>query len=339
MYLTDDDQQKTVVFAPLNWGLGHASRIVPLIKQYQKGGWKIILASNGSAHQFLKIEFPELELIKINSKPLIYSKYPFLLFHLFHLLFPFLRNINKDQHFINELFNQRNIDLIISDNRYGFFHPQIKSIIISHQLQLAIPKFLKWSQSIIQKRINSWISQFDECWIMDSENHILAGQLSKPKNLNIPIKYLGLQSRLIPEPLKQDIDFLLILSGLEPQRSILENLIIKIFQNTNKKLIIVGGQFEKNIVLKKIEYLNFASTQELNQLLNRTKWVVARSGYSTIMDLIKLNKNAILIPTPGQPEQEYLAQLHSNNPNFRITKDNFGSIQNCISKIISDNIN
>ena len=339
MPLTNDKPQKTVIFAPLNWGLGHASRIVPLIKKYQKKGWKIILTSDGSAYQFLKIEFQELEVIEIDSKPLKYSRSSFLVFHLFHLLVPFLKNIKQDQLFVKELSDQVKIDLIISDNRYGFFHSQIKSIIITHQLQLPIPKFLKWTTSLVQKKLNTWISSFDECWVMDSENHGFAGNLSQSENLKIPIKYLGLQSRLSPEIKKQDIDFLLVSSGLEPQRSKLENLIIKVFQNTDQKLIIIGGQFEKNIDLEKIEYINFASTDELNTLLNRTKWVIARSGYSTIMDLIKLRKKALLIPTPGQTEQEYLAEFHSKNPNFRITEANFESLQNSISKIISDNNN
>jgi len=135
----------------------------------------------------------------------------------------------------------------------------------------------------------------------------------------------------------EDIDFLVILSGLEPQRSILESLIIEVLKDTKGTIVIVGGHFGTDSKKIKIEYLSFANTKELETLLNRAKCVISRSGYSSIMDLLQLNKKAILIPTQGQTEQEYLAQFHSNNPNFYIAANNLESIHSQINQYLKTN--
>ena len=320
-------EHKTVVFAPLNWGLGHASRLVPLIRKYKKNNWKIILASDGVALRLLKSEFPDMEALDIKSKTLKYSKQNNLGAHLFNLIQPFLKNIKEDQVFVENLVKKEQIDLIISDNRYGFRHPSVKSVVITHQLQLATPRWLSWGRFVIQNKINKWLNTFDECWIVDDDKHSFAGGLSQEEYLKIPFQFMGLQSRFVKDEQEQDIDFLIVLSGLEPQRTILEEMLIKVFENTKNKVVLVGGKFDEVKDYSGLKYISFADTQELNNLLNRTKCVIARSGYSTIMDIIKLNKKAILIPTPGQTEQEYLAKFHTNKLNFFISNNEIDSIK------------
>lgn len=328
--------RKTVLFAPLNWGLGHATRILPLLNSYEKKGWNVIVASDGNALKLIQTECPEVQTFDIQSKRLDYSKYNFLLAHLFSLVPKFLSNVRKDRLFLKQLSEKIKIDLIISDNRYGFRLDSIKSIFISHQLQLAFPNYLKPFKFLVQNKINSWINQFDSCWIMDDSKHSFAGELSSEKALKIPYQFIGLQSRMLAQNTKQDLDFLAVISGLEPQRSLFETQIISAFKNTNYKLIIVGGHFGEKPENSKIEYLPFANSETLNQLLNRTKWVISSSGYSSVMDLIQINKKAILIPTPGQVEQEYLAQWHRKNPNFIISNAETKSIQLAIHKAVSN---
>lgn len=327
--------QKTVVFAPLNWGLGHATRLLPLIKSYQKKGWKVLVASDGDALKLIQKDCPDIETYDIQSKPLAYSKYKFLIAHLFLLVPRFLKNIKKDRLFLQQLSQNVEIDLIVSDNRYGFRQDKIKSIFISHQLQLAFPKYLKPFKFIVQNRINRWINQFDSCWIMDDNKHRLAGHLSSEKALKIPHQFIGLQSRMQAQKGIEDIDFLAIISGLEPQRSLFEAQIINAFKNTDYKLMIVGGHFDKDTEYSNFEYLPFADSKTLNQLLSRAKWVISRSGYSSIMDFIQLKKKAILIPTPGQVEQAYLALWHKKNPVFIVSKGDAKSIQLAIQKALS----
>lgn len=326
-----DAHKKTVVFAPLNWGLGHASRIIPLINKYKTDNWKIILASDGNALKFLQKEFPKDTIIDIDSKELKYSKQAFLLAHLWHILPSFLKNIKSDRKFVKKLIDSEKIDLIISDNRYGFRHSNIKSIVISHQLQLAFPPIFKWTKSIVQTQLNKWINEFHECWIVDNEQHSLAGLLSSTSALKIPYQFLGLQSRLDTESQVIEIDFLVVLSGIEPQRTILEDLLFSIFKDSKHKVTFIGGQFYKQKKQDNIQYIPYANTKELNLLINKSRVIIARSGFSTIMDLLKLNKKAILIPTPGQPEQEYLARFHSENPIFTIAKNNYESLNEIIN--------
>lgn len=322
-----ENDKKTVVFAPLNWGLGHASRLVPLIRKYEQEHWKIILVSEGSALKFLKSEFPQHRIIDTQLPELQYSQKNNIGAHLFQLLPTFLNNKNKDSKIINQLVCHEPIHLIISDNRYGFRHSRVKSILLTHQLQLAVPLALKGLSFFAQKKLNQWINAFDECWIVDYENHDLAGKLSTSQRLTIPFQFLGLQSRLIKEDVPLEIDFLVVLSGLEPQRSILEQMLIKIFENSDDRLVFVGGHFNPSIENNKIHYLPFAETSTLNKLMNQSKVIIARSGFSTIMDLLRLNKKAVLIPTPGQTEQIYLAHFHSKNPQFSIAENDIGSIQ------------
>ncbi len=272
----DEANKKTVVFAPLNWGLGHASRIIPLIQKYQKEGWKILIASDGVALKFLQVEFPQIRSLDIKSEELQYSnsKNASLLSHLRKIIPAFLRNIKTDKLFVRQLTKKEKIDLIISDNRYGFFHPEVKSVILTHQLQLAIPNALKFGRFFVQKKLNQWLNTFDECWIVDNPEHQFAGKLSLNNQLRIPSKFIGLQSRFNPKQIMEDIDFLVILSGLEPQRSILENLIIEVLKDTKGTIVIVGGHFGTVSKKIKIEYLSFANTKELETLLNRAKCVI-----------------------------------------------------------------
>ena len=325
-----EENTRTVVFAPLNWGLGHASRCIPLIKKYKNDGWKVIIVSDGLALKFLKEEFPQEKTYSTPSKVLSYSKYRTLFFHLFKLLPSFLKNIQIDSEFVEKLIQKQKIDLIISDNRYGFRSSNIKSILITHQLQLAIPSYLKLGGRFVQKKLNNWINKFDECWIIDDQSHSLSGNLSSEKDLKIPYCFLGLQSRFEKVDTEEDIDFLIVLSGLEPHRGLLEAYLLKLFENLDYSVKLIGGDFKSKKISSGIEYLPFATSQELQNLLNRAKCVIARSGYSTIMDLIKLNKKAILVPTPGQPEQEYLASLHKDKSNFLIV-DRIQSIFSVLS--------
>ena len=328
--LSANTHKKKVLFAPLNWGLGHASRIIPLINKYENEGWEIILASDGMALRFLQETFPEKKCIDTQSKPLFYSKHALLIAHLWHILPAFFKNIHKDSDFVNRIVKEENIDLIVSDNRYGFRSSKVKSIIISHQLHLAFPTIFKWSQKIVQNRINRWLNQFDECWVIDNKQHQLAGELSNTSYLKIPYQFIGLQSHLEIKEMQKDIDFLIVLSGLEPQRSILETLILESFKDYSGEVIIVGGNNKNKVLSNHIRYIPLANSTNLNTLINRAKCVVSRSGFSSIMDLIKLNKKAILIPTPKQPEQEYLAQLHSENPLFTIAENNISSLKSKI---------
>jgi UDP-N-acetylglucosamine transferase subunit ALG13 len=198
---------------------------------------------------------------------------------------------------------------VISDNRYGLYTAKIPCVLITHQLQIQVPQ-----SSIFQKWVNrinhQYITKFTTCFVPDYEVDKISGQLSNKTELT-NITYIGNLSRFTPTAQPQPVyDLLVLLSGPEPQRSLLENLLLDQIQHTNIKTYVVRGKpgsLDNPIVSTNITIVNHLGSTELQTVMTSSAMIVARSGYSTIMDLIKLNRRAILIPTPGQTEQEYLA--------------------------------
>lgn len=304
--------RKRILVAVLNWGLGHAARCIPLISELQAHGHHVILAADGRAGILLQKEFPTLQYIKLPAYNIRYGSSNMILNMAWQwpkVLFAAVREHKK----IRALVSQDRIDLIISDNRFGCFNPKIKSIFITHQVWIKTPfSFL----SFLVNRFNHWgIKRFDECWIPDW--HLeprLAGDLSRPIP-NHPHRYLGILSRMTPrleEITVKKHSIVAILSGPEPQRTRFEQLIIKQAKVLDRPMLLIQGKAEVQTVEKKegkITVLPFVSGKDLNAILLKADLVLCRSGYSSVMDLLMLGKRAILVPTPGQTEQEYLAEL------------------------------
>ena len=210
------------------------------------------------------------------------------------------------------------VDLIISDNRYGLYSKSSHSIIITHQLYIKAPFF----DEMLNKYNKRLLSRFDECWIPDTEgDENISGELSKAE-ISIPKKFIGpLSSLKKNEGLPFDIPLLCVLSGPEPQRTLLERE-LKPFLTDYPGSYLIRGMMEDNsrVTEDGLNIQGHASRQEVEDLMNRSRLVICRSGYSSLMDLLALEKKAILIPTPGQTEQEYLAERHSNRLQFRSIK-------------------
>lgn len=304
-------EKKTILVTPLNWGLGHATRCIPLIHDFLQKDYKVILASDGRALELLKIEFPHLKTLELPSYNIFYPQRFFLLCML--LQFPRVVYAIIAEHLrIRKFVRQYQINEILSDNRFGCFHSKCKSIFMTHQLHIIIPNPIL--QRIIRWINKTWIRTFfTECWIPDEENEPnLSGKLSH--GINMPdLYYIGILSRMKRLNNKKEYDWIAVLSGPEPQRTFLEQKIIKQAKANHKdyKALIIGGKSEKQEqydIKDNIKYLSFLSTKELNEAMCAAKVVICRSGYSTLMDLMKTKNRAILIPTPKQTEQEYLAQ-------------------------------
>jgi len=298
------------LIAPLNWGLGHATRCIPLIQRLQEEGNTIILASDGRALKLLELEFPELTTLSLPAHNIYYGQRFFALSIFFQL--PKIAYITILEHFrLKKIVKQYAIDTIISDNRFGCFHPRKESVFITHQLNLLIPNaILQGIARWINKR---WINTFfDECWIPDVESKLnLSGVLSH--HIALPnLRYIGILSRMKSLKQEKKYDWIAVLSGPEPQRSILEKMILEQAQLIEQpfKALIIGGKSEVNEQIKineSLEYISFLSTIALNEAICASKIIICRSGYSTLMDLAKTGSKALLIPTPRQTEQEYLA--------------------------------
>jgi uncharacterized protein (TIGR00661 family) len=232
--------------------------------------------------------------------------------------------IHYEKRWVEEAIKTHNINGIISDNRLGFYSNKIPSVYITHQL--LIKTGISFFDTIAQKIHYHYINKFRTCWVPDFEKgSTLAGDLSHPKKLpNIPVKYLGTLSRFKRLELDLEYKLCIIISGPEPQRSVFEEIILSQLHLHKEKIVMVRGlPNEENELKHSFENLtiyNHLDAKKLNTIIAQSEMVLSRSGYSTIMDLISLNKNAILVPTPGQPEQEYLAIHLKNNGLFHFVQ-------------------
>ncbi|NNK70010.1 MAG: glycosyltransferase [Flavobacteriaceae bacterium] len=298
-----------ILVAPLNWGLGHATRCVPVINALLANGYDPILASDGTALELLKKEFPSLHYAEFASYNIRYPKHG----DMFRLQMiknapAILHAISKEQKQTAALISEYDIKGIISDNRLGVRHEAVPSVIITHQLKVLSGQ-TTWLSS---KMHNAYIKKFDECWVpdIDSEKN-LSGELGHPEQFVIPTKHIGLLSRLNNTRQARKYDLIAIISGPEPQRTEMENKLTMELKTYPGSVLMVCGRIEEKQTSSQegqILKVNFMLGQELETAINSSSLVLSRSGYSTIMDLAKLGNKAFFIPTPGQFEQEYLAK-------------------------------
>lgn len=299
-----------VLVAPLDWGLGHTTRCIPIIRELIKQGCRVLIAGNAVQKALLLNEFPQAEFLDLFGYNINYSKSQWALpLKIFSQSTKILFAIKKEREWLQQIIKQYEPDAVISDNRYGLTHPGIYTVFITHQLFVQAPFFRKR----MQKWNYKYIQQFSECWVPDwKSDDNFSGELSHPEKLpRIPVQYLGPLSRLTDLNLPEEKNHLLILlSGPEPQRTILENKIVQeIGQYPYTATVVRGLPIAKTIIpsTNMIQFYNHLPTEELNKEIARAEFVIARAGYTTIMDVLQLKKKSILVPTPGQTEQKYLA--------------------------------
>lgn len=298
---------KTILIAPLDWGLGHAARCVPLIQHYALNN-SIIVGYTSLTKSFLEKELKNLSVkwVELPSYNITYSRYwPAWLTVLSEAL-RIKKVIQKENLWLQTSVVEHQIDLIISDNRFGLFHPKIESKIVTHQLNIQAPFFKSQATKINLK----YLKKFNQVWIPDEPNHLLSGELSKINN-QLNHLFIGSLSRFTKQNLSTyGTDTVILLSGPEPQRTILENKLIQRYTNQPNVVLIRGTQKDIEINVGQIKIINVADKVEVLKNISVAKKIICRSGYSTLMDLYAIGfdlKNVTLIPTPGQTEQEYLA--------------------------------
>ncbi len=300
---------KKILIAPLDWGLGHATRCVPIIKHLLEQGNEIILAGEGPIVALLKKEFPTLMTLSLRGYGIGYTKnHQFFFFSMLMQVPKIIRAIVHEHYWLSKQLKKNKIDLVISDNRYGLHSKKVKSILITHQLGIISGKGDRLD-SLIQRLLYRQINKFHSCWIPDNEGvDNICGTLSTPTIKPLRYRYIGLLSRLEYKTLNNDSYILVMLSGPEPQRSILEKILVDQLNEIQQKTVFVRGLPSSNMLVstKFIEIHNHLNKEQLSKAMSEASVVICRSGYSSIMDLIKLKKKAILIPTPGQTEQLHL---------------------------------
>ncbi|HWS59639.1 MAG TPA: glycosyltransferase [Flavobacterium sp.] len=300
---------KTILIAPLNWGLGHATRCIPIIKALQENNYIPIIASDGIALELLQKEFPYVQTLKLPSYQIKYAKngknFKWKLLKNFPEM---IKAIWKEEKKVRKWIKKYDIDGIISDNRLGVFSKKIPSVYLTHQLNVMSGN-TTWFTSILHQYI---IKKHNECWVPDLEGiPNLTGKLGHIVNPDFKVKYIGPLSRMHKKEIPKQFDLMVILSGPEPQRGLLEEKLKIEIQNYNGNVVFIKGIIEKEQKkeqIKNVSFFNFMNSRQLEQTFNESDTVLCRSGYTTIMDLVKLEKKVFFIPTPGQYEQEYLAK-------------------------------
>ncbi len=305
------DGRKRVLVAPLDWGLGHATRCIPIIKKLIAQSVDVVVACDGAIKILLQKEFPELTFIHLQGYQITYGK-PFLL-GMIRQLSTINNAIIREQNWLQETVEKHKIDAVISDNRYGLYHRSIPTYFITHQLQV---KTLagKVIDRLVHERLYKYINRFSECWVPDYLDKInnLAGELSHPVKMPaIPCRYIGPLSRFNKTNKSANNTVpLVLLSGPEPHRTIFEKKIIAQQKKFRISITLVRGlpASTEKLNADGLTAHNYLDAEALQDAISNSSVVIARSGYSTIMDLVRMQKKMILAPTPGQGEQEYLAK-------------------------------
>lgn len=317
-----------IFLSPLDWGLGHATRCIPIIKRLLTLGCDVIIGADKATYILLIKEFPNLQFVRMSGYEIKYSrKIEGFYLKMLSQLPRIITVIWKENGQLQRIIRDYQIDAVISDNRFGLFTNLVPCVYITHQLQIKTGNF--FANKIATYIHRYFIQKYSHCWIPDYEKEGLAGELSHPKKLPEKAVYLGALSRFeFLGNTGNKYDILVSLSGPEPQRSIFEEKILKQCAQIEESVLLIrglpGNPESLDHSLTNLTAVNHLSADELNQALLQSHMVIARSGYTTIMDLVKLQKKAILVPTPGQTEQEYLAQyLMKKKYFYSVTQNNF----------------
>lgn len=302
-----------ILIAPLDWGLGHATRCIPIIHMLIEKNCNVLVACDEKIKALLHQEFPQLEFLHLKGYNINYSKNSRILpLRIGRQIPKILSTIQHENELLKEIVKQHNIHGIISDNRFGFFHSSIPSVFITHQLRIKTT-LGKIGDDFLQKLNYNYINKFSKCWVPDNPGlYNLAGELSHPGiKPGVPLRYIGILSRFTRTVTVGLDHILILLSGPEPQRTILEEILTSELNNYKEPVVFVRGlpaQVNALALPRNVTVYNHLPAEELNKKINEASVIISRCGYSTVMDLAILKRKSILVPTPGQTEQQYLAR-------------------------------
>jgi len=309
---------KTIFVAPLNWGLGHATRDLPLIKTFLDRGDKVIVAAHDRAKMLLQSEVPQCEFVDFPEYPIRYPETRFFVTRFMFVVFPqMLKAMYKEKERLKKLHKKYQFDYIISDNRFCLYLKGVKSYLISHQLRYKLPFPITKFEALPEYFTHSYFKNYDKIFVSDRDDpDSLTGELSH-KMRYLPeqkLEYCGIlndiKSNLNDK--EKDIDYFIIVSGPEPQRTKLERIIFKQVNSLPGKIVVALGMPEKNYKISQgnATFYTYLNRKQMHEFLQRSKFVIARPGYTTAMEMIQLDLKGLFIPTPGQIEQVYLAKYY-----------------------------
>lgn len=343
-----------VLIAPLDWGLGHATRCMPIIRLLEWLDCEVILAGDGRSLALLRHEFPHLAAEELPSYNVRYSRGNNQSVQMLRQIPAILRTRNAEHKAVQDIVAAYDITHIISDNRYGVWHPAVPSIILTHQLAVIAPRPFSGLSHWLYAPHMRLLQPFQQVWVPDVAGEpnlsgVLAHKYTRPEKVHFigllsrfakdfgVDKYLGIVENAVcyPQIRANQLDIVAVLSGPEPQRSLLENQLVQQFAHASslkhRKLWIIQGKTEDRTYRREgdIHYFSFMNAHELAYVYQNAQVVISRGGYTSLMDFAALGlKQVVLVPTPGQSEQEYLAEqmaqqrlaVVQSQPDFQLEK-------------------
>ncbi|UCH72364.1 MAG: hypothetical protein JSW62_02105 [Thermoplasmatales archaeon] len=311
-----------VIYGVCSWGLGHATRSLPVIRKLIEENNELTIISNGRSLDLLKNELGEnVEYLDIPDYPMLLSENARQFMAKSVIYWPiFIRKMQSGLSKLTKFLETKKFDLIMSDARYDIYSKEIPSFFISHQIRIMNPLRIRMMETGSEIFNLFFFKRFAGVIVPDYKEDSFSGELSH--NLKIidesKIHYVGVLSDFKKKEENKDIDYFISISGPEPQRAILEEKILSQVDKLEGKIVVTLGKTEKKdkISMNNIATYSFLKKEERENFLNRAKLVISRSGYSTIVDLAVTGTKALMTPTPGQIEQEYLSQYHNKKETF-----------------------
>ncbi|MBN3036519.1 MAG: hypothetical protein JW861_13115 [Bacteroidales bacterium] len=327
-----------ILVCPLDWGIGHATRCVPVIRELIRSEVRVTVGADRLPLAFLKKEFPGLEFLRAPGYRFAYPSGSRMALQMLRYTPFIMAGIGREHRWLNRAIRRYGFDAVISDNRYGLWSRHVPSVFMTHQLHIRVPEWWKPLRPLVDQLNKTFINRYPECWVPDLEGPgNLSGELSHPAWPYHHVRYIGPLSRfngMAPPDGPERCDVAVILSGPEPQRTLLEKRIMKqMSAGINGTAVIVRGlpgETSGLPVRHGIRIMNHIETAELGGLLLNAGLIICRPGYSTLMDLTALGRKALLVPTPGQTEQEYLADYFTEEKGFtKMLQESFDLSRAC----------
>lgn len=326
-----------MLVAPLDWGLGHATRCIPIVKELMSQNVEVLIAADGRPFDLLKKEFPLLTLIRLPGYSVAYSDDKRIALKVVQQFPQLVYSAVSEHRMLRKIIREFRVQGVISDSRFGLFARRIPCVYVSHQIGIKMPPKLEWASYPVYLINKTLINRYFECWVPDTAGEDnLSGELSHHYPLPRNAKYVGPLSRFKKIPgIGKEYDVLVLLSGPEPQRSILEGIVLNQLKASSYRSLVVRGVPEEIQRINFSEFVTVVSSLEseaLNVAILSSEIILSRPGYSTVMDLALLGSRAIFIPTPGQTEQEYLAGIFLKNRTFCVRRQESFNLDEAIKE-------
>lgn len=295
-------QQQKILLAPLNWGLGHVFRSIAVLKRLQDQNNQLFIACDASQKEIFQRYLERVHFYELKGYSFQFSVDKSLVFANSLKIFSLQRQHYKDHDVCEKIVANEGIDLVISDHRYGFYSDKALSIFMTHQCQLPINnRVIQWLHHRLIHR------KFQKVWILEDKTVRLAGKLATTDSLKLPFELIGLFSRFQDDiPVSKD-KTVAIISGPSPYNHYLLSAVEKYATIQQEPIYCISNLTSSS------NYIHIVPPEEQDAYIRSAKKIISHAGYTTLMDLHFLQtQEVLLIPSPNQLEQEYLASIHAD---------------------------